>query len=215
MENKRKDKRVRVLIVALLVESILFAGIILYYNNAVEFRDSELVTLHGIMTQQYNTMTQLDNQLNSDNNEIANLQSNLQAEVAQLNGTINSVNLQTALGITEIPYNSLYNQLNNTYNHLYISGSVTNEGLRTAYNAGLNVVAYDINNALVVDMTVPLTGGIYEDGVTIGNSNSSSLIGSLTLGSLAAGQTATIDISIYHEGIATTWKVIPVWTNSP
>ena len=221
MENKRKDKRVQVLIVAVLVESIVFAGTILYYNNAVTFRDSELVTLHGIITQQYNTMTQLDNQLNSANNEIANLQSNLQADVAQLNGTLNSVNLQTALGITEVPYNSASNNnslVNSAYNHLFISGSVTNEGLRTAYNAGLSVVAYDINNALVVNMTVPLTVGTYEDGVILSNSNSNSSsfsLGSLTLESLNAGQTASINIAIYHEGTAATWKVIPVWTNSP
>lgn len=214
MENKRKDKRVRVLIVAILVESILFAGTILYYNNAVTFRDSELVTLHGIMTQQYNTMAQLDKQLISANNEIATLQANLQSEVAQLNSTINSVNLQAALGITEIPYNSTYNtnsSVTSAYNHLYISGSVTNEGLRNAQYAGLRVLAYDINNALVVNMTVPLTSGIYEDGVTLTfRSTSIFSLGSMTLESLNFGQTAAVDLSIYHEGTAATWKVTPI-----
>jgi hypothetical protein len=204
MQNKRKDKQV--LMVAILIESILFAGVILYYNNAVSFRDSELVTLHGIMDQQYNTMTQLDNQVNSLNDQIATIQANLQAEVAQLNGTINSANLITALGITEVISTSVYNANDPaTLNHLFIKGTVSNEGLKTAYNAGLSVSGYDANNASVVNLIVPLGFGIFGIGV---NSTSS------TLGSLAGEQTATINISIYHEGTAVTWKIIPVWTTS-
>ena len=200
MENKSKYKRV--LIVAILFVAILFVGVIagtkFYYSDKISGSNSKIVNL---------------------NNEIANLNSqisNLTAQVANLT-KLTTAYLVTALGVTEIPYN-YPNQIpiDQPYNHLFIEGSVNNTGEVTAHNAGLYVVAHD-KGVLEINMTVPLSnGGVY--GTDAGtNAYVTSTFGSssLQLGNLVSGGTATIDLTIYHEGTVTNWTVTPVWTNSP
>ena len=144
------NKNKKIIVASVLLVAVLFAGTILYYNNAVSFRDSELVTLHSVTDQQSATIGDLSSQVNSLNNQIADLNS-------QINSLKNRMvaNLVTALGASEVQSNSTYNADNpTTFNRLYISGTVTNEGLETAYNAGLHVVAYDATSELVINMTI-------------------------------------------------------------
>ena len=105
---------------------------------------------------------------------------------------------------------------------LTLDGSVANVGNNTAYNSGLQVVAYDSNRVwldvqgcIVISATVPLA---VEEGFTnpfgyfqAGNA----LIGfSYSVTSLSGGQTARIYLNIYHSGRVTNWTVTPVWTNT-
>ena len=144
--------------------------------------------------------------------------------VVYFNGIVNQKNseiadlkspyLATSLGVTEILYSPpSYDMGNIPYNRHYISGSITNTGKNTAFNAGLHVVAYGADYTLEINMTVPLS-----DGVAFGTDNATSIGGSgssLQLGVLDGGQTSTIGINIYHEGIVSIWTVTPVWTNTP
>ena len=67
---------------------------------------------------------------------------------------IATANLATALNVTEIPRNSPFNVPSPLpYNYLYITGSVSNTGESTAYNAGLHVAAYAADGTLEINMT--------------------------------------------------------------
>jgi outer membrane murein-binding lipoprotein Lpp len=182
------NKNRKIVAMSVLLVAVLFAGTVLYYNNAVSFRDS---IIGG-----------LSSQVNSLNNQIADLNS----QISSLKNRM-AANLVTALGASEVQSNSTYNADNpTTFNHLFISGTVRNEGLETAYNAGLHVVAYDATSEVVINMTVPLGYGTYGSG----SSNSP-----LTLGRLNSQESVTVSISIVHINVAATWKITPVWTNSP
>ncbi len=205
MENKRKDKLF--LIAAIVFVAIFFVSAIAetmsYYNDAINDRNSKIANL---------------------NSEIANLNSqisSLRGQLTYLSGQVTNLTsayLLTALGATEVSYNSGHNMTPTTFNHLYITGSVTNTGEGTAYNAGLHIVAYDATGGLDINMTVPLDGNGEAFGTDSGiNAWVSSNFGnsSLQLGLLYSRQTATIALGIFHEGNATNWTVTPVWTNSP
>ena len=66
-------------------------------------------------------------------------------------------------------------------------------------------------------MTVPLNGGTFGTNAEINSylEKNNGGVSSLQLGLLYSGQTATIDLNIFHEGYVTNWTVTPVWTNSP
>lgn len=102
-----------------------------------------------------------------------------------------------------------------TYNWLYIWGTVTNAGGRTAFNAGLHVVAYSNNGTLEINMTVPLINGA-EYGADTATGAYASGFGhySTQLGNLNSGKTATINTNIFHEGLISNWTIIPVWTSA-
>lgn len=189
---------VTVLIVVLFVSAIMEA--ILYYSGVVSTQNSKIANL---------------------NIQIANLNSqisNLTAQVADLTNAY----IVTALGATEIPYNSPHNGYAQPYNHLYITGSVTNTGESTAYNAGLHVVAYNSTGTVEINMTVPLTNSGVEFGAAFGTDAAtdnfvSSNFGnsSFQLVTLDSGQNMPIMLNIFHEGTVTNWTVTPVWTNFP
>ena len=201
----KKIIAVSVLIAILFVSAI--AGTIFYYNGVVNDRNSQIASL---------------------NNEIANQNaqiSNLTAQVENLT----SAYLVTALGATEIPLGATEIISNNPfgidfpfqnmYNHLYITGSVTNTGVGTAYNAGLHVVAYDATGTLEINMTVPLgydQYGAFGTDAAIDSWILSSPYGlsSLQLITLDSGQNMPIILNIFHEGTVTNWTITPVWTNS-
>jgi outer membrane murein-binding lipoprotein Lpp len=152
------------------------------------------------------------------NNKISNLNS----QISKLNATIANLptaHLAASLGIAEIPGNESNSMGTPTpipYNYLYITGQVTNTKEGTAYNAGLLVVAYDATGTLEINMTLPLSGGIFgTDNTTNGFVLKNYGYSNLTLGFLASEQTAYIGISILHEGTVTNWTATPVWTNLP
>ena len=183
------------LLVAILVVSA-FVGTIFYYNGVVNDRNSKIASLNS--------------QIANLNNEITNLSSQMHV-FGQANLT--SPYLVTALGTTEIA--------SNPYNRLWISGSVTNTGEGTAYNAGLHVVAYAANGKVEVNMTVPLNNNDVVNYGTDAATDASAYVGngdnnpSFFLVSLGGGGTAVIGINIFHEGTVSNWTITPVWTNIP
>jgi outer membrane murein-binding lipoprotein Lpp len=211
----KKIIAVSVLIAILFVGSI--AGTVIYYNGALGSKNSKI--------------NSLNNEINSLNNKVANLTSQISNLKSQLtNLTFITANLPTAhlvasLGITEIlgkDSNEMGKSTPIPYNYLYITGSVSNTGESTAYNAGLHVVAYNATGTLEINMTVPLSGGIF------GTDNATNAFvlehygsSSPTLGLLDGGQTTSFyaapeyygSLSILHEGIVTNWSITPVWTN--
>ncbi len=175
--------------------------------------------------------------------------SDLNGQISKLNNVI--ANLPTAhlvasLGVTEILGNNSNAMGTFTpipYNYLYITGAVNNTGEGTAYNAGLHVVAYNAAGTLEINMTFPLSGGIFgTDNATnafvlktYGSYNPVLRVYtsgySTTLGIVDGEQTFYIgeptayfgggassysgSLSILHEDIVTNWTVTPVWTNTP
>jgi len=161
---------------------------------------------------------------------------NLSSQISKLKGQINyltTANLTATISTTELPYptrtlnGTLYPNYMlehptqyNLFNDLYLNGSVINNGGGAAFSAGLHVLAYAANGTLEVDMTVPLVNGIWVYG-TDATTNAfvqnyyKDYVGSLQLGYLKSGQTATFDLSFYHEGTVTNWTATPVWTNKP
>jgi hypothetical protein len=92
----------------------LFVGTVLYFENRISEMDAKI--------------NSLDSQIKSFNSEIFD--------------KLEHPYIVTRLAITEIMNDETYNENDPaTYNHLLISGTVTNEGFSTTYNAGLNVTA--------------------------------------------------------------------------
>jgi len=202
--GKMNKKVIAVSVLIAILSGVLFvsaiAETISYYNREISSKKSKIALL---------------------NDKIANLTgeiSNLNSRLADLTNAY----LVTSLGATEIPYNSPYNGVAIPYNHLYITGSVTNTGGSTAYNAGLHVFAYNSTGTLEINMTVPLTnsgtmyGAVFGTDTATENYVSSTYgISSTQLETLGSGQNMPIMINIFHEGTATNWTITPVWTNSP
>jgi hypothetical protein len=196
------DKRILVVSVIFV---IIYGGVLFPYFNTIYAQDSKIALLN---TQEQNL-----------NNEVANLTS----QISSLKGQITNFTtayLTTALEANEIITSAYTATKSIPYNYLYISGSVTNTGDGMAYNAGLHVVAYDAhgNRTLDIDMTFPLSGGTFgtDSGIDAYVTNSQQYPeSSLQLGKLAGGETATINIQIFHEGTVSNWTITPVWTNSP
>ena len=188
-----------VLIAVLFVSAIV--GTIFYYNGVVSDNGSKIASLNTRIT-------------------------NLNAQISILEGHANiaSSYLVTSLGIAEIPAQVGLGGLQ-SYNHLWISGIVTNRGLSPAYHVGF-VFAYAANGKLEVNITVPLnplnnippSGGHEWVGTDakinawlVDNGDSSSL----QLGNLDHGATAEVDIQIFHKDTVSSWTITPVCTNSP
>ena len=198
-ERETMKRENLMLIAVLLAVVVLFvsaiAGTIIYSDRVISAGDSKIASLNG--------------QIADLNSQITNL---------------TSVDIVTALGVTEVPANSPNNYPTPLlYNHLYISGSVTNTGEGTAYNAGLHVVAREANGKVEVDMTVPLVSPQNESGNEItdyapvfGTDAKTQIYGndSLKLGNLFSGQTLPISLGIFHEGTVTSWTITPVWTRT-
>jgi len=202
----KKITAISVLIAILFVSSIV--GTVIHYNEVVTQKNSQIASL--------------TNQVSNRNCEI----SILNGEISNLSSQLNYFvpNITAAVGVAEISGSSSHNMSPQPYDHLWITGSVTNKGRNTAYSAGLHVVAYAANGIIEINQTFPLVNaltnsvGIFgADNATITYASSlgGSTLNSFQLGSLGAAQTADVAFAIYHEGIVTKWTVTPVWTNSP
>ena len=215
-----KSRVIPVFVVALLVVSAI-AGTVFYYSGEVNAGNAKIELMKTNIANLIQESINLNNEITNQSNQIANLNS----QIANLTGQISnlksqqanidspSADLVTSLGISEIPVNSTYNLGNSApFNHLYISGTVTNSGDGTAYNAGLHVVAYTTTGTVEVNMTVPLS-----DGGSFGADVQTQVYGtsSLQLGNLYPGQTTTVSLAIFHEATVSSWSLTPVSTNSP
>jgi hypothetical protein len=196
MENIIKTKSAFVISMLFVA---LIAGTVIFFSEVLNNKNSKIDSLN--------------NEITDLNNEIANQTS----QISSLKGQIiilTSANLETALGVTDVPYDSSHNMPSPLlYNHLFITGSVNNTGKGIAYNAGLNVVAYAANGTLEINMTVSLVG----NSATFGTDAATAIYGndSLHLGNLFSTQSADIALGIFHKGAVSNWTVTPVWTNSP
>lgn len=149
------------------------------------------------------------------NNQTAKLISQISSLHDQITN-LTTANLVTALGVTEVLGNSSHNIVVQPYNHLYISGQVNNTGKGTAYNSGLNVVAYDAQGTLEINITVPFGFGVFgTNKATEAQALRVSGSSSLELGFVYSGQSVGADSAIYHEGYVTNWTVTPVGINTP
>jgi hypothetical protein len=147
-------------------------------------------------------------QQNYDLNEtLASLNGQILSLKSQLT-SLTSANLTASLNVIDVDYYE--------FNDFYITGSVGNTGLGTAYNAGLHVLAYIADGTLEINMTVPL-----KIGVDYGTDEATSAVAatlpyppaSLELGSLGSYITAPISLAIFHHGTVTNWTITPVWTS--
>lgn len=172
------------------------------------------VVLIGLASLVYTYYTPLmnskDNKIVVQNNQIASLNttiSNLTSQIANLQSQIThlqeryTANLVTALGAKEI---SSYNS--SVLSHLYISGTVTDTGVTAAYNAGLHINGYARNGTVLIDITVPIGYGVYQDGF---NANGAAL------STIYPTQSETAQINIFHNGNLANWTIAPTWTNLP
>jgi hypothetical protein len=136
--------------------------------------------------------------------------------------TLKSANIVTALGVVEIPpYWESYWGGNGNYSYLWITGWVFNSGASMAKKAGLDVLAFDEANSVLMNYTVPITeGGI---GAFSTNETLRNLIPyyiyptPLEFGNVLSQQNVTVRLAIFHEGIfpnSTRYEINPVWENS-
>jgi hypothetical protein len=189
------------LIIAVLFASA-FVGTVYYYNGLLTDRDSKIAALNTQLQQQQYEIGNLTNQLSNLSHQITNL---------------TTANLVSDLGVKEVAKGYNYGGTV-PYNHLMVSGSVTNVGQGTAYNAGLHVTAYSSDGSLEINMTVPLlANAVYPtDNATMNFVGSHIGVSNQTLGYLLGNSSAYItEIDIYHEGAVSNWTVTPVWANTP
>jgi hypothetical protein len=135
---------------------------------------------------------------------------------------LKSANLVTALGVVEIPpYGESYWGGNGNFSYVWITGWVFNSGASMARKAGLDVLAFDGANSVLMNYTVPITeGGI---GAFSTNETLRNLIPyyiyptPLEFGNVLSQQNVTVRLAIFHEGIfpnSTRYEINPVWENS-
>lgn len=153
--------------------------------------------------------------LYQQNANLRNENSILKEEIA----TLKSANIVTALGVVEIPpYAQSYWGASGNYSYLWITGWVFNSGASIASKAGLEVLAFDETNAVLMNYTVPITeGGI---GAFSTNDTLRNLIPyylyptPLEFGNLLSQQNVTVRLAIFHDGAFsnnTRYQVNPVW----
>jgi cell division protein FtsB len=190
--NKAGAINVTSAIVAILVVALVGVGSLIYtiYLPQIDQLTSQVTEQNLQIVDQEHQIADLNATINDLNNQVTNLQGNLSKYTAQLN---------TALGIKELVDNTT------DAHYLYIRGTVTNNGVTEAYNAGLHVVGYGANHEVLIDMTSPVEGGTFQSGFT----------SSQTLSQLYPTQTVSTMLAIYHQGTVVDWDLTPVWTNSP
>ena len=154
----------------------------------------------------------LNNEAANQNDETSNLNNlkSLNANLTDIIKNLTTANLVTSLAIKEYPATIQYNI--SYENALFIVGSVTNTGEGVAYNAGLHIVAYTVDNALEIDMIVPLSdvGAGYDSSTYSGSHPQLS-----TLFSGYNTNSASIGVAIHSQNLVSNWTVTPVWTNAP
>jgi len=203
------NRKISFSITVILLTSVI-AGVAVYYNGALNSKNSKINSQNNEIANENGEIANLTSQVTNLKSQLANVTaqlSNLNSKLANLP----SANLVGHLLIFDNPKN-----LTGTTAMLTISGSVTNIGEVTAYNAGLHVVAYDVYGTLQINATVPLA---YEETFSnpFGTSTTGGGIGgSYEVTILQSGDSAQILLNIYHGGnTVTIWTVTPVWTNTP
>lgn len=214
------------LITFILIAIVLIAvavGIFFYYNNSVTRQNAKISSLNAQAVLQQKEITNLTNQIQRYCNEVANLTINI--TITQASGNTNP------LALNLIAHGSYVSN----YSSFFIIGSVTNTGNMTAYNAGLQVMAYSASGSLEINMTVPLVSASEDPTnvysvVAFGVDNQTQQFASMLNAENSLGQafteaawpktlggatTVPVDINIIHETPVVKWTVTPVWTDTP
>jgi hypothetical protein len=147
----------------------------------------------------------------------------LTSQVQSLNDeikTFKSANVVTALGVVEIPpLGANYWGGNGDYSHLWITGWVFNSGASMAKKAGLQVVAFNESNAVLLNYTLPIADAGVDAFATKPSLLPSYIYPApLEFNNLLSQQNVTVRVAIFHEGIFpnnTRYQITPVWENSP
>lgn len=152
----------------------------------------------------------------SENLKLKDQVYNLKQEI----NVLKSANLTTALGIVEIPPYSYSSEIwwANNFSYIWVTGWVFNSGAGIAKNAGLEVLAFDKENSVLMNYTVP----IVSYGVFSINGNKTLIpyyqqLTQLEFGNILGQQNATVRLSIFHEGSfpnSTRYEINPVWENN-
>jgi len=192
-----------------LVFAIIFAGVLASFAYLIVIQENKIASLSSQEQNLNSEIDNLTNQILSGNNATTNLTAAYLSSGLKANPTsfVQGKEIITAnYGATKsIPYN-----------YFYISGTITNTGNGTAFETGLHVTAYDVDNKTKdIDMTLPFDGRFGTDDTTNSYVVTQGGIGSVQLESLGSGQTKTVNIQIFHEGTISSWTITPVWTNSP
>ena len=139
----------------------------------------------------------------------------LQEEIESLKAeSLNKANIVTALGITEVtPTPTSQNTWDRNYSHLWITGWVFNSGLGMAIGVGLNILAYDESNKVLLNETMPvLDNGYIETYAIPPHTNQPRPLTT----NIFSQQNMTVIMGIYHEGVfsnSTRYEAIPVFQN--
>jgi len=142
---------------------------------------------------------------------------NLRKQVASLQEEIRlvkSADIVTALAITEVPLTPTSpNSWDRNCSHLWITGSVFNSGLGMAIGVGLNILAYDGSNKVLLNETMPILDNGYI--VTYAVPPYTNQARPLTT-NIFSQQNMTVIMGIYHEGVfsnSTRYEAVPVYQN--
>jgi hypothetical protein len=155
---------------------------------------------------------------NADNHRLNNEINELRQELT----TLKTANLKAALGVTEIPPqpNQIWGSKNS---HLWITGWIFNSGASKAIHAGLRGLVFNETNAVVLNITVPIT----DRGFSTAFNDSlvpavpywlpdAISLNKLTYDNVLSEENVTVRFSIFHEGIfpsSTRYQIIPIWEN--
>lgn len=225
-----------VFLATLLIVAAIFVGLLWDNSNQtrnVQTQNNILQNQNAAVSDQNNAfqnqLAQQQNQADAIKQNETNLQdqtSTLQAQNDGLNAQLSSLKQQISMlqsQLTNLTRANLVADLHigdasgYLYKDMYIEGSVGNNGLGTAYNAGLRVTAYSPEGVLRINMTVPLVIGAF------GIDNATSAVAatlpwekvSLQLGNVGTGVTLPVSVGIFHYDTVSNWTVTPVWTNQP
>lgn len=155
------------------------------------------------------TVTHNNNVLESKNSTITSLNTQITNPKSQTTN-LASASLVTSLGIAEVGNTS---SISRSYNRLFIEGSVANNGQDEALNAGLHVLAFAADGTLEININVPLIYGEFGANAAIYSyifSFDPYATSSPKFGNLSSGQSAEVNLDIYHYGTVTNWTVTPV-----
>jgi hypothetical protein len=94
---------------------------------------------------------------------------------------------------------------------------VFNSGAGMANNAGLNVLAFDEENFVLMNYTVPIVGyGVFSINENRTLIHSYVQLTPLEFGNVLSQQNVTVRLAIFHEGLflnSTRYQINPVWGN--
>ncbi len=173
-----------VIVVALAGVSVALAGLIVeVYTPQIQEQTQQI-------TEQDEQMDRMGTQISDLNKQV----DDLEGELSDMRSKY-TANLVTGLGINDVG--------NSSDRHLYITGTVTNNGVTAAYNAGLHIIGYGSSHEKLIDLTSSLGYEVFQN----------SFSGSSQLTTLYPTQVMSVQISIFHSGVVDSWDIIPVWNN--